>query len=90
MGGFKSDWFLKLKEEMELINLIGEAMFCIRFFFLWNISIKDISEDLSTRNEKSEYPHWSWDWIQIKSTSTKDVTVGIRYWDLKFSEKKQY
>jgi len=66
MSNLISPWYAKHSQAIELINLITKVVFCVRFYFLWNISIQDIAKELSRFSGKSKYPKWSWDWIQVK------------------------
>ena len=67
MAGFGLEWFMKHDDTIQLINRCTQVLFFVRFYFLWNLSIRDFSEEISRYDTKPDYPQWSWDWIQVKN-----------------------
>merc|ERR1712107_646647 len=45
MSGFGVEWFTKHDKTFQLINLSTQLLFCIRFYFLWQLSIRDFAEE---------------------------------------------
>jgi len=57
------DWLSAHQEWIQCISITMSALFFARFYFLWKITLKDILDELSLANQKSNYPRWSWDHI---------------------------
>lgn len=63
--GFGLEFFVDYNETIQIVNLLTQAIFLARFYFLWNLSTRDLLEESGTiDNNDPEYPQWSWDWVQ--------------------------
>jgi len=63
--GFGLEFFVDNNETIQIVNLLTQAIFSVRFYFLWNLSTRDLLEESGTiDNNDPDYPQWSWDWVQ--------------------------
>ena len=55
--GFGLEFFVNNNETIQIVNLSTQAIFSVRFYFLWNLSTRDLLEESRTyENSDPEYP----------------------------------
>jgi len=55
--GFGLQLFVNNNETIQIVNLSTQAIFSVRFYFLWNLSTRDLLEESGTyQNSDPEYP----------------------------------